>query len=421
MKKILSLLLLAVLVFTAVPTAVNAAVSPAIDVISKSVTAVKAGLYNCDVVFTKTDFSQNLGLNKIGSVTFTSVPPAKDGYLYIANNVIKDGTRVSEDMLDLLRFRSASAEIDCTSFSYTINEKYSQVEHCFNIVYLKEINAAPVAAIPDNVPAFETYKNVSLYSRLSATDPEGDTIYFKIISHPQKGTVELLSESYGDFKYTPKKNYTGKDSFCYVVCDRYGNYSAIEEVTVKTIKNKSKTAYSDVANTQFEYAAIAVTAKGIMSGTSVGGNSYFEPNGEVTRAEMLSYIMTAAEIKLTKNTTDKFSDFTDVPAKYSAYVATAAEMGIVNGSEENETILFRPNAPVTRAEAAMMAKAVIKTEGEALATFADEKSCPAWCESAMRTVAAYGLLPIQNGSLSYSEILTRGEAAVLVNAVYKMN
>ena len=103
MKKILSLLLLAVLVFTAVPVAVNAAVSPAIDVISKSVTAVKAGLYNCDVVFTKTDFSQNLGLNKIGSVTFTSVPPAEDGYLYIANNVIKDGTRVSEDMLDLLR------------------------------------------------------------------------------------------------------------------------------------------------------------------------------------------------------------------------------------------------------------------------------------------------------------------------------
>ncbi|MBQ1934494.1 MAG: S-layer homology domain-containing protein [Clostridia bacterium] len=421
MKKILSLLLLAVLVFTAVPVAVNAAVSPAIDVISKSVTAVKAGLYNCDVVFTKTDFSQNLGLNKIGSVTFTSVPPAEDGYLYIANTVIKDGTRVSEDMLDLLRFRSASAEIDYTSFSYTINEKYSQAEHCFSIVYLEEINAAPVAAIPDDAPAFETYKNVSLYSRLSANDPEGDAISFKIISQPKKGTVELLSESYGDFKYTPKKNYTGKDTFCYVVCDKYGNYSAVEEVTIKTVKNKTKTVYSDVMNTEFEYAAIAVTANGIMSGTSIGGYSYFEPNGEVTRAEMLSYIMSAADIKLTKTTTDKFADFNDVPEKYRAYVATASEIGLINGSEINGAILFRPNEPVTRGEAAVMAKALINAEAEALATFADSSDCPVWCESAMKAAATYGLIPARNGILSYSDKLTRGEAAVLVNALYKMN
>ncbi len=420
MKKKTALLLLAALIFTAVPVSVNAAISPAIEVLAENSQSVKAGLYNCDVIFTKADFLQNLGLSKIGSVTFTSVPPSEEGYLYIGNTVIKNETKVSEDMLDMLRFRAASAEIDTSSFSYTLSEKYGSAEHCFNIVFLEGINAAPVAAIPESAPSFETYKNVPLYSRLSATDPEGDELCFKIIKQPKKGSVELVSENYGDFKYTPKKNYTGKDSFSYVVYDKYGNYSSVEKVTVKTVKNKTKTVYSDVGETEYEYAAIAVTAKGLMQGTKIGNNSYFDPNGQVTRAEMLSYIMEAAGIDPTTTETGKFSDANAVPAKYKAYVATAAELGIVKGSIESGKVLFRPNDAVTRAEAAIMAKAVINAENEAVQTFADDDSCPAWCEGAMQTAAAYGLLPIENGNVSANSIITRGEAAVLLNALTKM-
>ncbi len=420
MKKKTALLLLAALIFTAIPVTVDAAISPAIEVLAENNQAVKAGLYNCDVIFTKADFLQNLGLSKIGSVTFTSVPPSEEGYLYIGNTVIKNGTKASEDMLDMLRFRAASEEIDTSTFSYTINERYGSAEHCFNIVFLEGINAAPVAAIPEDAPSFETYKNVSLYSRLSASDPEGDEINFKIIEQPKKGSVELVSENYGDFKYTPKKNHIGKDSFSYVVYDKYGNFSSVEKVTIKTIKNKTKTVYSDVNDTQFEYAAIAVTAKGLMHGTKIGNSNYFDPQGQLTRAEMLSYIMEAAGIKPSKTGNSKFADSNTVPAKYSSYVETAAELGIIKGSNESGHVVFRPNDPVTRAEAAIMAKAVIKVEEEAVQTFADENDCPVWCESAMKTVAAYGLLPINKGNISYSEILTRGEAAVLINAISKM-
>jgi hypothetical protein len=421
MKKILSLLFIAIFVFSAIPFAANADVSPAIDVISKSISSVKAGLYNCDVIFTKADFLQNLGLSKIGSVTFTSVPPSEDGYLYIGNTVIENGAKVSEDMLDLLRFRSASSQIDTSSFTYTTNEKYGSAEHCFNIVFLEDINAAPVAAIPDLAPSFETYKNVSIYSRLTASDPEGDDLTFKIIEQPKKGTVELISSSYGDFKYTPKRNFTGKDSFSYVVCDKFGNYSTPEVVSVKTVKNKTKTVFADMGESKYEYAAIAVASNGIMHGTVSGNNVYFDPNGSVTRAEMLSYIMNAVGIIPTITKNDKFSDADEVPNMYAAYVATAAELGIIKGSNENGNPVFRPNDPVTRAEAAMMAKGVMKLDGGAVQTFADMSVCPEWCESAMNTAAAYGLLPIENGALSYSDILTRAEGAVLINALFKMN
>lgn len=420
MKKKTALLLLAAIIFTAVPVTVNAAISPAIDVLAENSTAVKAGLYNCDVVFTKADFLQNLGLSKIGSVTFTSVPSSEEGYLYIGNTIIKQNTKVSEDMLDMLRFRAASSEIDFSSFSYTINEKYGTAEHCFSIVFLEEINAAPVAAVPESAPLLETYKNVPLFSRLTASDPDGDEIKFKIIDQPKKGCVELISETYGDFKYTPKKNYTGKDSFSYVVYDKYGNFSSVEKVTVKTLKNKAKTVYSDVAETQYEYAAIAVTSKGLMYGTKIGEYNYFDPSATLTRAEMLSYIMEAAGIELTDPDITKFSDANVIPEKYKEYVYTAEALGIVNGSEENGYIKFRPNDPITRAEAALMAKAVLKTADEAVQTFADGETCPAWCESAMQAAAAYGLLPIENGNLSPAESITRGEAAVLINAVSKM-
>ncbi len=420
MKKKTALLLLAAMIFSAIPVTVNAALSPAIDVLAETSQAVKAGLYNCDVIFTKADFLQNLGLSKIGSVTFTDVPPAEDGYLYIGNTVIKEGTKVSEDMLDMLRFRSASIEIDASSFSYTINEKYGTAEHCFNIVFLDEINAAPVAAIPESAPSFETYKNVPLYSKLSARDPENDEINFKIIKQPKKGSVELISENFGDFKYTPKKNHTGNDSFSYVVYDKYGNFSSIEKVNVKTLKNKSKTVFSDVSETKYEYPAIAIVSKGLMQGTKIGNTNYFEPNGKVTRAEMLSYVMEAAGIKPTETTNSKFTDAATVPAKYAAYVSTAAELGIINGSIENGVLVFRPNDPVTRAEAAIMATAVIKTEDEAVQTFIDQDSCPVWCESAIKTAAAYGLLSFESGKIYHSDVMTRGEAAVLLNAITKM-
>lgn len=420
MKKKIALLLIAASIFTAIPFSVNAAISPAIDVLTEKVQAVKAGLYNCDVVFTKADFLQNLGLSKIGSVTFTSVPPSEEGYLYIANTVIENGMKVSEDMLDMLRFRAASGEIDSSSFSYTTNEKYGSNEHCFNIVFLDGINAAPVAATPDNAPSLETYKNVPLFSRLSGSDPEGDEVIFKIIQAPKKGSIEIISETYGDFKYTPKKNYTGKDTFSYVVCDKYGNYSTVEKVTVRTVKNKSKTVFSDVSDTRYEYPAIAVSAKGLMQGTKIGDLNYFDYNGKVTRAEMLSYIMEAADIKLTKSSTDKFADVNAVPDKFMAYVATAADLGIINGSYEGTKLVFRPNDIVTKAEAATMAKAVIKAESEAVQTFADSALCPDWCESAIKTAAAYGLIVIENGNISPSAQMTRGDAAILINTLSEM-
>ena len=169
-KKTISLLLICA-VFITSAFSVSAALSPAIEVLSYESNSVKAGLYNCDVVFTETDFCQAVGLTDFGSITITSAPPAEDGALYIGNTVLEEGQTVSSELLSHLIFRAASAEIDTTEFSYTLPEKYGTPVHTCKIVFLDKINQAPTATVPTSAPSLTTYKNISLYSCLSATDP----------------------------------------------------------------------------------------------------------------------------------------------------------------------------------------------------------------------------------------------------------
>ena len=417
MKKKTAALLAAVIIACSLPYAVSAAtISPAIEVIASATESVKAGLYNCDVIFTENDFLQNHGVSNIESVTFTSVPPAEDGYLFIHDTVIKDGTSVHGDMLGYLRFRAASTEISSTDFTYTLSEELGGTQYTCNIVFLDEINVVPATATPE-IYTLETFKNVPLFSCLTASDPEGDELTFRITKQPKNGTVELLSEKYGDFCYRPNSRHTGKDSFCYVVCDKYGNFSAEQKITVKTVKNRSKTVFSDMDDSKASYASVLVTDMGLMNGVKIGEKTYFEPNGKVTRAEMLAMLMEAANIEVTNGSTEVFSDNTDIPEKYQSYVATAIKLGFIKGSNENGKTVFRPNDSVTRGEAAMMASAILGNANTAIQTFADADSCPAWCENAMRTAVANALILPINGTLEPNAAMTRAECAIMLNAM----
>ena len=419
MKKLLVSLLIVSLSIGALTFSVSAAtLSPAIEVLSYKTDSVKAGLYNCDVIFTESDFLQYLGLSEIKNITFTSVPPAEDGYLFIGNTVIKDGTKVNAEMLSYLRFRAASTEIDSTDFTYTAEEGYDGGEHCCKIVFLREINASPSVESKDSITDFKTYKNVPLHSTLSAHDPEGDELSFKIVKGAKKGTVKIISENAGTFVYTPKKNHTGKDSFSYVVSDKYGNYSEVRTVTVKTEKNKAKTVFADMNGSAAHSAAITAVSSGIMNGITVGKNLYFDPNSEITRAEMLAMMMEAAGISVQNNFTDVFADSDEIPDIYKGYVNTAVKLGIIKGSIENGRAIFRPNDAITRAEAAVIAQAILGESDVAVQTFADSGSIPDWCTEAIETAVNFKLIiPNEKGEVEAAAKMTRADCAIMVSGI----
>ena len=102
--------------------------------------------------------------------------------------------------------------------------------------------------------------------------------------------------------------------------------------------------FTDVASgAWYNNAVSTLTRAGILDGYEDGS---FRPNASITRAEF-----TKIAVSFFKHVGGASSNpFNDVPdsAWYAEFVKAAAELGLIDGYEDGT---FRPNAPITRAEA----------------------------------------------------------------------
>ncbi len=87
-------------------------------------------------------------------------------------------------------------------------------------------NNPPVA----NTKSVSTDMNVPIPITLNGSDPESSVLTFNIVDLPKHG--QLSSVSADTVKYTPNKDYSGSDSFTYVVKDNKGLTSAKSTVTI---------------------------------------------------------------------------------------------------------------------------------------------------------------------------------------------
>ncbi len=105
----------------------------------------------------------------------------------------------------------------------------------------------------------------------------------------------------------------------------------------------SAAVFKDTEGTPYEEAAALLYDLGIVEGRG----SNYEPQAELTRAEMITYIVRILNLD---GTGEAEEIFYDVPASHWACgnIATAYKMGIVQGIGDG---LFAPDAPVTFAQA----------------------------------------------------------------------
>ncbi|MFD0618107.1 S-layer homology domain-containing protein [Paenibacillus sp. GCM10027629] len=148
-----------------------------------------------------------------------------------------------------------------------------------------------------------------------------------------------------------------------------GNFDPRAKVTraefakmlVKALELESTTAkneFSDVADTSWaaEYVA-AASSLGIINGV---GNGKFDPNAEITRAQMAAMISRA--LKLTKTTVaddsvlNTFTDADAIPTSLKSDISVAVNEGLIIGSNGK----FNPKGSATRAEAAVVIYRVVK-------------------------------------------------------------
>lgn len=270
------------------------------------------------------------------------------------------------------------------------------------------VSGAPVA---ENLE-LETYRGVSIGGNLSAKTADGGAVTFEITTDPVKGSVDLDPD--GHFVYTPLDGKRGRDYFGYKAIDADGVRSQEATVIIKIQKQKSKITYSDTTGLDCAYAAAKLAEEDIYVGECLAGSYVFSPEQPVSREEFLALCLrcTGAEPLRGVRSTG-FGDDGDIGDWAKPYVSTALLCGVVSGyASDTGAAVFRPDEPITAAEAAaMLDRAAVLTDAVA-AWFGFDDAVPAWARQSAANVSACGLLP---GGCSFTdETLSRGDAAVML-------
>ncbi|MOA33954.1 Endo-1,4-beta-xylanase A precursor [compost metagenome] len=125
------------------------------------------------------------------------------------------------------------------------------------------------------------------------------------------------------------------------------------------------------------------------------------------------------------NTTKTFSDVSDL-SWYAADARAAAALELVQGYEDG---IFRPNAPITREQMAVMAARALKLlnlgageSGANLATnaFTDSSAISSWAKEAVNVLIGKGIVKGQSAdSFAPGSDTSRAEAAVILARLLK--
>lgn len=424
MKKTFFPLLLALMLLLgvmAVSATEKAVVSAGLCVLAERTDMAKTAIVGESISFSKEDFLRSLNLKNIKEITFETIPQLTDGRLVIGNVTLSAGDKIKGENLDLLKFVPASASVKKSSFDFSTGEGYSI--RC-NLYFVEKTNYSPtVSTAEERSVSIWTHDMVSRVGKLQAYDPEGDSFVYEITSYPKNGSLVLLERNEGRYVYTPRDNFSGKDSFSYVARDMYGNYSSAKEVSVDVRERRASVTFGDIDDCNVYNAALTVIENALMSGTEIDGVTYFSPEQTISRAEFLAAAMKAAGISEPAPDQDViFDDDEDIPGEYKGYINTAYRLGYISGTPADGKLCFMPNATVTRAEAAVMLNAIVSAKKEAsapivLPVFADSSQLPEWASDAIYSMNSLGVMESVDGYAAHAEAVTRGEAAQMFEAV----
>ncbi len=421
MRKKFFLTILTVFILFALTQAVGASsyggmLSPAMKILSEDEVMIKSGLVSGSISFSEEDFTNSVG-RSIDSITITALPPQSEGTLYYGAAPVSVNQSIGYRSLSELRFVPAS---DCksSSFRFKSGAEYSIV--C-QITYTDTLNFSPVVSTSDDSLAVWTQSDITTHGKLYASDPEGDEMVYEIVDYPEKGIVSLTDKNAGNYIYTPCLGMSGKDSFTYRVRDCWGNYSSVAVCEIEIEKRDDSYVFADMDGHWAHNAALVMADSNAMEIRSVGGELYFDPDDNISREDFIVTVMKALGAGEIEPYPTSFEDDSAITSANKGYIARAAELGIIRGSEENGKMFFKPTECITRAEAAVVLNAIIGEETpSAVPVFADNSAVPAWAQSAMYALTGAGVFKGNgDGYISPNSTLTRGETAQILLTVIR--
>ncbi len=406
--KILTVTALLATLCTGIGVYASASFGSGVAAVAENVGMVKTGLVGERITFSDTDFKTALSLSDFESITITRLPSSTEGALILGGRRVGEGRVIKRGDLGSLVFIPASDGVTECSFGFNIvGGGYDGEIEC-TLKLVRCVNYSP--RVEDDGATVRAQADIPVWGRLTASDPEGDALTYIVVSYPAYGRLSLVGEESGKFCYTPEKRYTGTDKFTYVVRDEYGNYSYPATVTVKVGERMCDAEYIDMQGREEYGAAVAMTAMSVMCGSIVGDDLYFSPDTPVTRAEFVSMMMKSVGIRPDSSLTQSFfDDNSEIPASLVSYVATAQRTGLINGDFEGGKLLFSPNSPITKYEAAKIMATLLDADREGEETvFSDDEAVPVWARAGVLAMCSLGIFA---GDENATETVTRADAA----------
>ena len=176
--------------------------------------------------------------------------------------------------------------------------------------------------------------------------------------------------------------------------------------------------FTDIADVLWaKYPIEYLFDKGVINGKT---DTQFDPNGTVTRAEMIKMLMCLSNTAKSA----RVSVFDDVKASHWAhdYICDAYEMGLANGVGEG---LFNPDGAISREDVAVFAYRFFKEQGKAFdieteMSFEDADTIADYAKEAVAALSNAGVLNgFTDGTFRPSEICTRAMAAKIIYELVK--
>lgn len=368
------------------------------------------------IAFDREDFEKR-ATGDISGIIIEKLP--EEGRLVCSGEELRQGSLISVDAIGAMYYEAASEGEGHAAFDFSPVFKEggaSQVSATVSLNLTDRDNTAPVAKNAD----YETYCDMPLTGRLTAFDPDGDEVTFRVTRQPQFGQVKVEGDA---FTYTPSVTRDKKDSFAFAAVDELGGVSSEAEVRLSVKKRGEGEAltYSDMAASTAHYAAVRLAEKGVIRGESIGSVGFFEPDRTVSRAEFVTMISTLYDMPLpTAAVVTGMGDNDDIPHWAKPSVAAALSCQVVTGEQRSDgNRVFRADDPITKAEAAVVIDRIVglKEDGRQ-AGYADAGKLPQWAEpSIIKTVSAGYLELDGDNRFNPSQPMTREDAALCLYKV----
>lgn len=179
-------------------------------------------------------------------------------------------------------------------------------------------------------------------------------------------------------------------------------------------------SFADVQHVLWAKEAVeAMAARDIIKGIS---DESFAPSASITRADFITLLVRALELKGKNTNTAAFSDVQPT-AYYAQAVAIAKELGIASGFEDDT---FKPGSSISRQDMMVLTAKALKAAGKPsagsgnLTPYSDAASISTYAVDSVTSLVGSGIVNGKGGKIAPTESLTRAEAAVILSRIWNM-